>query len=609
MLVLGSAPSHAEWSSSAGNWYRYPLPGAEVKSLVADPNVSDTFYAGTAQGGIYRSTDGGRTWSSSPGGSPYPGYSVTSLAVDPLQGATLWAGLTGVVRGGILARSDDRGQTFFEVRRWDERAAARVVAVSVQGGRRLLAVGGDYGVELSDDGGSTWRTSSPALDPGSGISFLAFHPRRETLLYCGSFRHPFLSTDLGRTWKRIATGMIEDTEVFALDFSSKNPDDFWAATCGWVYRTTDGAKTWTRYKTGLSDRRTHVVRTDPLDPARILAGTTGGLFESRDSGSNFHRIGPEMVVTAITFDPHHPNVLLIGTEAEGILRSEDGGLTIRESNRGLAEARVSSVSTTASGRVIVSRAADGASGGLWTIDPRTGDTEKLLPSPPSTVLALTSVGEALLAGTPDGIFHCEAPGRPWTIVLGRATRGFVADGSLRVLAATEAGVYESRDQGRSWSRMGSLTGRVDGVTRARFTGLGITTMAAESGGRTLWWDGREWVFQAVKAEGGRRLTGGFGRPRASLQWKPEPIGLEVDSVRSLLFFRPADESADGIALRFPEAGLSVAGWSGDPRGSEGLYLATIGRGLFRFVPTPVVVAPEAPLVPPIVAAQRSGTSR
>ncbi|MEO6324431.1 MAG: hypothetical protein ABIT01_11400, partial [Thermoanaerobaculia bacterium] len=418
-LCLGTIPARAEWSSSAGHWYRYPLPGAEVKSLVADPKVPDGFYAGTAQGGVYRTTDGARTWTSSPGGSPYPGYSVTALVIDPLQGSTLWLGLTGVVRGGILARSDDRGQTFFEVRRWDERAAARVVAVSVQAGRRLLAVGGDYGVELSEDGGSTWRSSAPALDPGSGISFLAFHPRRETLLYCGSFRHPFLSSDLGRTWKRIANGMIEDTEVFALDFSSRNPDDFWAATCGWVYRTIDGARNWTRYKNGLTDRRTHVVRTDPLDPARVLAGTTGGLFESRDSGSNFHRIGPEIVVNAITFDPFHPNVLFIGTEAEGVLRSEDGGLTLAESNHGLAEARVSSVSTTASGRVIVSRAADGASGGLWTIDPSTGDTEKLLPAPPSTVLSLASVGEALLAGTPDGIYRCDAPGRPWTAVLGR----------------------------------------------------------------------------------------------------------------------------------------------------------------------------------------------
>lgn len=583
-VLFGAVSARGEWGSGAGLWYRYPLPGAEVKSLVADPSTKDGFYAGTAQGGIYRTTDSGRSWTSSPGGSPFPGYSVTSLVVDPLQHSVIWAGLTGVIRGGLLARSDDRGRSFFEVRRWDERAAARVVAVSAQGGRRLLAVGGDYGVELSEDDGATWRISSPALDPGSGVSFLAFHPKRPRLLFCGSFRHPFLSADLGRTWKRIANGMIEDTEVFALDFSGSDPDDFWAATCGWVYRTVDGGGSWTRYKNGLLDRRTHVVRIDPADPARILAGTTGGLFESRDLGKSFRRIGPDIVVNALAFDPSHPNVVLVGTEAEGILRSEDGGITMQESNRGLAEARISSVTATASGRVIVSRAADGASGGLWTIDPVSGETEKLASAPPATVLSLVASGEALLAGTPEGLYRSEAAGKPWVVVLGRPTHGFAWDGNVRLLAATDAGVYESRDQGRSWGRAGSLLGRIDSVRRARFTGLGITTIAVESGGRTLWWDGRDWVFQAVRAEAGKKLTGGFGRPRASLQWKPEPIGLEVDTLRSLLLFRPNDESADGVALSFPENGLSVAGWAGDPRVPEGLYLATIGRGLFRFVP-------------------------
>src|ERR1035441_10122511 len=111
---------------------------------------------------------------------------------------------------------------------------------------------------------------------------MAFDPVRPGVLYCGSFRHPFRSLDGGLTWARIANGMVEDTEVFGIDFSTGDPNDFWAATCGWVYRRTDGGASWTRYREGLTDRRTQAVRVDPRDPNRILAGTTGGLFESRD---------------------------------------------------------------------------------------------------------------------------------------------------------------------------------------------------------------------------------------------------------------------------------------------------------------------------------------
>ena len=95
VLAAGATPV----PSPGGVWLRYPLPGAEVKSLVAEPRTPGIFFAGTALGGVYRSADGGRTWSSPPGGAPFPGYSVTSLVADPQRAGTLWAGLTGVVRG------------------------------------------------------------------------------------------------------------------------------------------------------------------------------------------------------------------------------------------------------------------------------------------------------------------------------------------------------------------------------------------------------------------------------------------------------------------------------------------------------------------------------
>jgi photosystem II stability/assembly factor-like uncharacterized protein len=581
--ALAGADGPSAPRGASGLWYRYPLPGAEVKSLAADPTTNGGFYLGTTQGGVYRSTDGGRSWAAPPGGAPFPGFAVTALAVDPLRAATVWAGLTGVVRGGRLVRSDDRGQTFVEVRRWENRAAARVVALTGPGRRRVVAVGGDGGIEISEDDGQTWRTSEPPLDPGSGVSFLAFHPLRENVLFCGSFRHPFRSTDLGHTWTRIANGMVEDTEVFGIDFSPVDPNDFWAATCGWVYRTTDGGTSWTRFRQGLADRRTHVVRVDPADPNRILAGTTGGVFESRDRGKTFRCISPEVVVNALVFDPRRPATLLIGTEAEGVFLSTDGGMTMAESNRGLAEARVSSVALTASGRVIVGRAADGPSGGLWTLDATSGATERLTPAPPSTILALTASGERLFAGTPDGLFLADAPGAAWTRVLPQATHGFARDGNGRLLAATDGGVFEAKAGGSRWERLGTLAARVDAVRRARFSVANLKTFAADSGGLTLWWDGKDWARRPVSA-GGRILTGGFGRPRLTPSWVPEPVGLDVDAARAVLVFRPEDESEDGVAISMPESGLSVAGWAGDPREKIGLYLATIGRGLFRFVP-------------------------
>jgi photosystem II stability/assembly factor-like uncharacterized protein len=580
--LAASAAAGAPPRGAAGSWYRYPLPGAEVKSLAADRALPGVFWAGTAQGGIYRSADGGVSWTSPPIGAPFPGYAVTSLATDPGRPGVVWAALTGVVKGGLLARSIDLGRTFEVVRRWEDRAGARVVAVSERG-RKTVGVGGDWGIELSEDDGATWRASAPPLDPGSGVSFLAFDPVLPGVLYCGSFRHPFRSLDGGRTWLRIANGMVEDTEVFAIDFSPGDPNDFWAATCGWVYRTIDGAASWTRYREGLADRRSQAVRVDPRDPNRVLVGTTGGLFETRDRGKTFRRISADLVVNAIVFDPRDPSRLIVGTEAEGVLRSEDGGVTLTEANRGLSEARVSAVALLASGRVVVARAADGKSGGLWTVDAVTGDVERLASSPPATVLSLISAGDALLAGAPDGIYRAARAGAPFTRVLELGARAFASDGDGRILAATNAGVYESMNAGSTWRRLGSLKARVEDVRRARLPDRGLKTWSADAEGFTLWWDGSEWARRPLPGAG-RILSGGFGRPRAVTHFVPEPIGVALLAERSVLVFWPEDDPEGGIAVTMPETGLVVAGWVGDPRTASGLYLATMGRGLFRFVP-------------------------
>ena len=584
----------ASVASLPGTWLRYVLPGAEVKSLVAAKGLPGCFVLGTAQGGIYRSTDGGRSWQGPPAGPPFPGFTVSGLAVDPASPSIVWAALTGVVRGGLLARTDDDGAHWSEIRRWPDRIGARVVAVTALSGQRVVAVGGDGGVEISVDDGGSWRLSEPPLDPGSGISFLAFHPSRPELLYAGSFRHPFVSADLGRSWRRIASGMIEDTEVFDIDFSPSDPDDFWAATCGWVYRTTDRGRQWVRYKEGLADRRTQAVRRDPRDGARVLAGTTGGLFESLDGGRTFHRIGPEIVVNALAFDPSDPSVLLVGTEADGVLRSEDGGRTLRESNAGLSETRVSAVVTAGPGRAVVARAADGRSGGIWSVDLESGRSAKLPHAPPATIVAMAAVSGRLYAGTSEGLFAADGTLAPFRLLFPRAVRGLLVDAG-QLFAATSDGVVTSTNGGRSWDRVGSLSGRIDGLFRVRFAG-GATALAARVRGVTWYRERADWSDApgALGADGPHLLAGGFGRTAAPGSQVPQTVGVEVDGARGQLVFLGDGRDDEAVLLPVPENGLTVSDWAGDPRTTDGLLLATIGRGLFRFVPSAPAAVPIDP---------------
>ena len=93
----------------------------------------------------------------------------------------------------------------------------------------------------------------------------------------------------------------------------------------------------------------------------------------------------------------------------------------------------------------------------------------------------------------------------------------------------------------------------------------------------------QWLGGRCPAAAGfsRAVSGARAHPSISF---PEPIGVALSTERAVLFFRPEDDAGGSLAVALPETGLVVAGWAGDPRSASGLYLATIGRGLFRFVP-------------------------
>ena len=83
-------------------WTSLGPEGGQICTLAIDPMVPQTLYAGTGQGGVFKSTNGGRTWNSINTGLPKyinPGlpnyYEVSSLAIDPTTSQTIYASTGG----------------------------------------------------------------------------------------------------------------------------------------------------------------------------------------------------------------------------------------------------------------------------------------------------------------------------------------------------------------------------------------------------------------------------------------------------------------------------------------------------------------------------------
>jgi photosystem II stability/assembly factor-like uncharacterized protein len=162
------------------------LPSLDIHGFAADPVNPKTLYAAVAGQGLYRSRDGGRSFSLV---SDQVGGNVMALAV--LRDSRI---LAGDMQQGLL-ESSDGGVS------WKQRLRVQVMglAVNPKDSRRLLASGA--GIALSNDTGRTWRS---VLDLVDGVGPVAWSQSDPQLAYAvGLDRTFYRSADSGKTWSAV----------------------------------------------------------------------------------------------------------------------------------------------------------------------------------------------------------------------------------------------------------------------------------------------------------------------------------------------------------------------------------------------------------------------
>jgi photosystem II stability/assembly factor-like uncharacterized protein len=162
------------------------LPGLDVHGFAADPRNPRMLYAAIAGRGLYRSTDGGSSFS---GVSTDVGAAVMALAVTP-DGRIL----AGDMQKGLLV-SRDAGRT------WDGNLRARLMGLALNPAdpTRVLAAG--PGVLLSTNGGGSWKKVLDIPDGGGPVAWSKSNPK---IAYVVGFnRTLYRSTDSGRTWSAV----------------------------------------------------------------------------------------------------------------------------------------------------------------------------------------------------------------------------------------------------------------------------------------------------------------------------------------------------------------------------------------------------------------------
>lgn len=402
-----------------------PPAGGTITALAVHPADDRIQLAGTA-GGLFRSDDRGLSWNRT--AQEMAGCEITCLAFSPADPTRLYAG----TRRRGLFRSTNGGGSFAalngdlpaaQLERW----VTAFAPDPIDRDQLYLALAG-RGVYRSADGGLHWVLK--VLGLGSiDVRDLGVDRRDPARVWAATAKGVFRSANRADAWSAL-TPQLDLTSVFP---HPSLPGLALTAGPDGVWRSTDDGVQWTRFESGLTTSTQpgmgsgRLVSYDPSNPSDIYLAGTEGVWRARGGQNRWDEISTNLGVprnrvvgpfVVLGQGPLVGPALAAGVAGEGLFTSASGG---------------------------VSWARGGA--GIDTVTIR-------------AVAVSSASADTVYAGTPGRVWWTSDRGTTWFDASGdlsgraRSIRDLWVDprDDRRVLAATDLGVFETRDRGGHWSQ-------------------------------------------------------------------------------------------------------------------------------------------------------------
>ena len=370
------------WTTSNAGLPSDTVPG--VRSFVS---IGDDVFISTRRG-IFRSSDGGATWTAANAG--LDERHTPSLAT---MGETLFAG-----HGSGVQRSIDRGVTWERVNSGLTNTNVRFLMAY---GTELLA-GTSLGMYRSSDQGETWTAGSPEFAASKVRSFAVVG--RFLFATMSDDEYVYRSEDDGATWTIVNRGATGNAWGLSVRGST-----LFVETYTGLFRSVDYGKTWTAINPGPLDGE---LRDFAVGDEGIYALGDYQIYYSTDDGANWVGLLSEFRAdTQFHTLAVHGTTIYAGT-GQAILRSTDGGTS-------------------------------------WTVAESLAVPEETGP--------MAVVGTSVFVGTERGLFKSEDHGETWTVVRSEQAPGHHIEslavvGNTLLAVTSDAGIFRTTDGGEQWSR-------------------------------------------------------------------------------------------------------------------------------------------------------------
>jgi len=331
-----------------------PFRGGRAITATGVPGQPSVFYFGAVGGGVWKTTNAGRTWT--PIFDAEPIASIGAIAVAPSDPNVIYVGSgeadmrDDISYGNGMYKSTDAGKTWTRIGLEDSRQIGQIVVDPRNPDRVLVAALGhayganpERGVFRSSDGGESWQKVL-FKDENTGAIDLALDPRDSRTVYAALWqtRRPpwevyppsygtgsglYKSTDGGDTWQQLAGHGLPSDGLgrMGIAIAPAMPDRIYLlvdAKEGGVYRSDDAGANWQR-----TDSEHRIwgrgwyfggITLDPKNPAVVYVCNTS-TYRSTDGGKSF-----DAIRGAPGGDDYHSLWICPGDPARMILSSDQG---------------------------------------------------------------------------------------------------------------------------------------------------------------------------------------------------------------------------------------------------------------------------------------------
>ena len=363
LFLLGIVAASAADFDSILRWRNVgPYRGGRTRAICGVPSQPNVFYMAPCNGGVFRSTDYGRTWR--PIFDDQSTASVGAIAVAISNPNVLYVGSgEGLHRpdlsvGDGIYKSTDAGNTWTHLGLRDGQQIAQLAVDPKNAERVFVAVAGhpygpnaERGIYRSVDGGKTFKNvlhrdenvgaSDVQIDPNNPqIVYAALWESREAPWENGVFNGDgggiFKSTDGGTTWKPLTKGLPPGIVQANIAIAPSKTSTLFAAvrtkTIAKLYRSDDGGENWRgttddpRPGLGIGGGDLPVVRFDPKNP-EIVCSASVVCWKSTDGGKNWQgwRGAPGGDdYQNVWINPNNPDIILLGSDQGAIVTVNAG---------------------------------------------------------------------------------------------------------------------------------------------------------------------------------------------------------------------------------------------------------------------------------------------